>query len=327
MIKCRVCGEPTGTDNYSIKEMHFGTRDLFDYTQCSNCNCLQILCVPDNLAQYYPDDYYSKQLKKIHYRNPLLKILFEARLNAQLTHRKLLSSLLFFMPKPKLPAWMDGMSLTSRSNILDVGSGAGQLLHKLSKRGFRSLYGLDPFIEKPLSYSNGVQIDKNQIWDLAERRDKQNSFDLIMMHHSLEHIPDQHRTMEAAAQLLKPAGTLLIRIPICSSWAWSHYREHWVQLDAPRHIVLHSEKSISHLAKNYDLELVDIVYDSTEFQFTGSERYKLDIPLVEGSNNDIFSAKVIEDFKNRSIDLNSKGEGDQACFIFQQASASSNDQA
>jgi len=43
--------------------------------------------------------------------------------------------------------------------------------------------------------------------------------------------------MEKAAKV--PGGWCVIRIPTVSSFAWEHYREQWVQLDAPRHFFLH----------------------------------------------------------------------------------------
>ena len=63
--------------------------------------------------------------------------------------------------------------------------------------------------------------------------------------------PDQ-RTFSAAHDLLNKDGVLLVRVPLSSSWAWEHYRENWVQLDAPRHLYLHSVKSMEVLARQPD---------------------------------------------------------------------------
>ena len=128
--------------------MYFGTRDTFEYQQCADCSCLQIVAIPDNLGQYYPADYYSKLIKKEYERDKPRSALKEIKLNACLGNHRLTSSLLFFVRKPRLPDWMAYLDIHSQSRILDVGCGAGKLLLKLAKKGFRHLEGADPFISR-----------------------------------------------------------------------------------------------------------------------------------------------------------------------------------
>jgi hypothetical protein len=64
----------------------------------------------------------------------------------------------------------------------------------------------------------------------------------------------------------------------------------------------------------------DLEFDSTEFQFLGSELYLRDIPLKNGNRyfenhrGPIFAKEQIEAFKEKAIELNKKNDGDQACF-------------
>jgi 2-polyprenyl-3-methyl-5-hydroxy-6-metoxy-1,4-benzoquinol methylase len=296
--------------------MYFGTRDEFEYQQCADCSCLQIVDIPHNMGRYYPEQYYSKHIKKQHRHNIMLSALREMKLDAALGGHKLKSAILFFLRRPRLPEWINYLNLNSNSRVLDVGCGAGKLLLKLDKKGFRRLEGVDPFIDESISYPCGVRIYKKQIWDIAKDNDKFKSFDLVMMHHSLEHIPDQHRTFVAASDLLKAQGALLIRVPLSSSWAWEHYRENWVQLDPPRHLYLHSLKSMELLGSKHGFMLNSVHFDSTKFQFTGSEKYLKNIPLIEKEDNELFSAQELYEFKRKAEKLNNDGKGDQACFIF-----------
>ena len=39
--------------------MMFGFADEFEYFECSNCGCLQIMEFPENIGKYYPSKYYS----------------------------------------------------------------------------------------------------------------------------------------------------------------------------------------------------------------------------------------------------------------------------
>ncbi len=139
-----------------------------------------------------------------------------------------------------------------------------------------------------------------------------------MFHHSFEHLPDPIEALEAVHRLLSPGGECMIRIPLVSSEAWKKYGTHWVQLDAPRHFFLFSIESLKVLAEKTKFKIKEIVYDSSEFQFWGSEQYLKDIPLMAensyGKNpaKSIFTKTQIEDYKKMADKLNRESQGDQA---------------
>ena len=146
-----------------------------------------------------------------------------------------------------------------------------------------------------------------------------------MTHHSFEHMQDPLEVLKRFYQLLKPDRFLLIRVPIVSSFAWRHYGVHWVAIDAPRHLYLHSLKSVEMLSKRAGFRLIDVVFDSTEFQFIGSELYLRDIPLSDSdtygrnSKNSIFSQNQIEAYRQKANELNLRNDGDQACiYLYKQ---------
>ena len=65
-------------------------------------------------------------------------------------------------------------------------------------------------------------------------------------------------------------------------------------------------------------KIKEIVYDSNEFQFWGSQQYLEDIPLMAensyGKNpaKSIFTKTQIEDYKKMADKLNRESQGDQA---------------
>jgi hypothetical protein len=75
------------------------------------------------------------------------------------------------------------------------------------------------------------------------------------------------------------------------------------------------------LAEKADLSLRNVIYNSSELQFWGSEQYLKDIPLrseksyAENAANSIFSKKQIEAFKQKAKELNSANQGDTASFL------------
>jgi SAM-dependent methyltransferase len=215
---------------------------------------------------------------------------------------------------PKLYQWFKSECCKPDYQILDVGCGSGKLLLRLKKKGFSNLTGIDPFIHEDIFYQNGVNILKKEI------KDVEGQFDFIMLHHSLEHMSNPLETFENLYRILKPDRFALIRTPVASSYAWKKYGANWVQLDAPRHLFLHTVKSMQILADKVGFEIHDIIFDSTEFQFLGSEQYMRDIPLKDirsyktKSNESIFSEEEVRHFKEKAAELNKNGEGDQACF-------------
>ena len=320
-ISCRICGEDKAAEWLYPREMMFGRRNHFTYFRCAMCECLQAAEVPIDLAEYYPKDYYSLQTLP----DPSVPWWIEQKrrwafpymTSHKLGWNNLWGSLLCqFKNGPPYPGWLQFLAhATSHAGgVLDVGCGSGMNLLSLRDCGFIRLRGVDPFIPKSISYKGDVRIDKCQLQEVKGK------FGLIMFHHVFEHLENPLLALEQARQLLAPDGQILIRIPMSDSMPAKKYQENWVQLDAPRHITLNTRKSMDLAAKKTGMKIARVVYDSTEFQFWGSEQYLLDIPLMDKrsfQNNPpvkIFDDNIISSFIEQSKILNQKQQGDQAAF-------------
>ena len=317
---CRICGNTEGNAAYFPKEMMFGWREEFEYFECGRCGCLQIARIPENLARYYPSEgYYAyKPPKKKHYPAWVLRLRHE-RTRYFLGEFSLAGAVIGPLSKrPEHFDWFRQGRVSLASRIVDIGCGAGGLLLKLQREGFRSLLGADPFIQADIDYGNGVRILKRGLEEL------EGEFDFIMLHHSFEHMPDPAAALEALARRLAPEGTLLLRIPVSDCYARRKYGLDWMAWDAPRHLYLHSVKSMQLLAAGAGLQIAGIVYDSSGQQFSSSELYIRGVPYVEhgkyrpdrgkDARPDAFSQEEWDGFQAKAAELNRKGEGDTACF-------------
>lgn len=319
---CRICENAESNRGFNAREMMFGTRDTFDYFECAQCGTVQICDVPD-LSRHYPKGYLAfdskvdiaANLSRRLSAKPIGKHLLEGK-------SKLGKFIVESRPwvKDHFPASMREypMGLDFNSRILDFGCGSGKLLQSLHYFGFNYLTGADAFIEKDIFYPTGVKIYKSKLKELEP------VFDLIMLHHSFEHLPDPLESLRQILRLMHQDSYCLIRIPL-ASYAWQKYGVNWVQMDPPRHLFLYTENSFRLLAQKAGLIVEHVKYDSGSFQFWGSELYARDIPLLDErshwTNPDAktFSPEHMADWQKQAEELNAAGNGDMACFYLKRA--------
>ena len=314
---CASCGADGGHRLHAAREMMFGLGGAFTYRECGGCGCLELLDPPADPAPYYPADYYS-------YRRGAGRRL--ERLDAWLKRRRARACLEGGDPlgallkrafgEPAQLRWMRRLGIGRGDAVLDVGCGAGELLRELQRDGFRRLAGIDPYLPADLDLGQGLVVRREHLADVTERHD------LVMLHHVLEHLPDQRGVFAQLRRVVKPGGGLLVRVPLADSLAWRRYGADWVQLDAPRHLVLHTRRSLEALAAGAGFTLEGREDDGTAFQFWGSEQYRRGIPLRDPRSHATdprrspFTRAELDGFAREAAQANRDGESDQAAFFF-----------
>ena len=312
MTPCRICNNIDRNSVILAREMMYGTREEFGYFECAQCGCVQIDAIPQNLSSFYPTDYYSLSLGN----EPAIKRYIRRLRDAQLLGRaSLLGSLATRIHgQPEYGPWLANRGLPSDAKILDVGAGAGSLVFHIAEAGFSQVSGIEPNIESDIQLSNGATILKSTLAKTI------GLYDLVMLHHSFEHMPDPLEQLIHVRRILEPNGIVIIRIPIVGTYAWNTYGPNWVQLDAPRHLTLHTKESLAILADQAGLVVTSIEFDSTEFQFWGSDLYSCNIALVEAMDLNQPKAPVgaskLRQMRTQAEHLNSIGQGDQAALTF-----------
>ena len=311
---CRICNFSGDSPVYTVREMMYGLRDKFNYFQCTQCQCLQISEFPSDMSPYYPQDYFSiSQNPENLYSSPLVSWARRARDSCSILNEGVWGRLIrLFYPECLDMASLRHLKLTRKKRIVDVGCGTGFLLYYLREAGFENLLGVEPHIADDIRYSNGLVIKKAMLNELDEEQD------VIMFHHSFEHMPNPIETLSLVCRLMSRGGTCMIRIPLVSSEAWKKYGTNWIQLDAPRHFFLYSIESLKILAEKTKFKIKEIIYDSNESQFWGSQQFLEDIPLLAENSyarnpaKSIFSRAEIKGYKKMARELNSCSQGDQA---------------
>ena len=321
-VACRICGNTSNNSLHVLREMMFGYRDEFEYVECFKCGCLQISEIPINLEKYYPIKYYSLSIHNQTISSKVSSFLKQKRFVYCLIKRGIIGSITTKVyGVPDIINVLNKVKPSMDSKILDVGCGAGHLLLGLRECGYLHLTGIDPFISDDICYENGVRIYKKNIFELTGQ------YDFVILNHSFEHMSDPVSIFQSLALRLATNGLIIIRIPLVSSFAWRSYKTNWVQLDAPRHLFLHSTKSIEILSEMAGLRVESIEFDSNAFQFWGSEQYQRDIPLyheksfLKSRRKSIFTDSQIVEYEKRSAELNADKIGDQATIYIRKMSS------
>ena len=295
--------------------MLHGTRDPFDYVECAVCGCVQISPIPADLSPYYPRDYFSFRSHRGLDRNLVRRFIDPRRVRARFGSKDPIGAMAEAVSRPfDYVDWVRRAGLGPHARVLDVGCGAGKTLLNMALGGFPQPQGVDPFIDETLHYRCGVTVHRLALEAYA--RTAPGAFDLIMFHHSLEHLLDPRAALATAQSLMSATGRILVAAPVADSFAWRAYGADWCNLDPPRHIHLLTARSMEILAGQAGLEVVEARSIGRISQFTGSERYRRDIPANDRRRDrDLFGGAQLALWRRRTEALNRQGEGDQTMFI------------
>lgn len=309
---CIICQNTQNNTTIGVKELQLGLGEVFNYQLCGNCGSLQLQDIPPDLGKYYPNNnYYSFNLgitvlqQADRFRKAQADYLLMGK-------NKILGGLFSIGFKmPDYYQWIKNTRAKYNDAILDIGTGNGSLLTRLFRIGFTNLTGIDPFITESKDYGP-VKILKMDIFEVTQQ------YDIIMMHHSLEHMFEPKKVLQQLQKILKPGGRLLIRIPVMGNYGWKKYGTWWCGIDAPRHIFIPSEKALRMMLEEAGFEIDRFEYDSSDYVIWSTEQYKKGMALHDPKSQminpkaSLFTKTQIKEFRKIMKTENEKGNGDTA---------------
>lgn len=256
IAQCRNCGFiyvsplPSGDD---LKDLEVYTEDPFGYLEASEtCEC--------GAARISEPLGMQKRLSSFQKR-------LEARLQEGLSYYWLPHILSEFFVRP--------------GRILDVGCGPGSLIELMKANRWEGT-GIE-LSPKYVRYAKSKQLDVIE-GTLKEAKLGSESFDVVTMMHTLEHIPEPLLELQEAMRVLKTQGLLVVAVPNISSLMARISGASWEWIAPPLHLYYFTPRTLRRMAEKAGFRVIKTMtaYGDVNHLQTLSQRIfrKLKLPVA-----------------------------------------------
>jgi SAM-dependent methyltransferase len=127
--------------------------------------------------------------------------------------------------------------------LLDFGCGGGVFLQRMHRQGWH-VTGIDSSLDAARRVRTELGL-RALAGSLPHANLDPESFDVITMWQSLEHVHDPREVVQQAFFLLAPGGKLLVSAPNIESLGFQWFGRNWYGLDLPRHLTHFSPRTLT----------------------------------------------------------------------------------
>tara|TARA_B100001093_G_scaffold520132_1_gene612979 strand:+ start:1127 stop:1876 length:750 start_codon:yes stop_codon:yes gene_type:complete len=162
---------------------------------------------------------------------------------------------------PEIVRWVGQMSA---GKLLDIGCGPGWFLSSLGdewdKHGVEISSFAANLASKYAKVFNGNLENYNE-----------SNFDIIVMNHVIEHLPDPISALKKIKRILKKSGKLILGTPDFDSAAARRYGDNFRLLHDPTHVSLFSQESMYRCLRDLGFHIDDVEFPFFETQWFNRE--------------------------------------------------------
>ncbi len=243
--QCPLCGSGRLTSVSSVTD-HLVTGEVFEIVECPACGARHTSPVPseEEIGRYYE----SEQYKPHSDRGVSLSDLAYRTVRGVMIGKK--------------RKWIERLTGKKDGQLLDVGCGTGEFAASMRDNGWdvtcvdsseaARKEAHERFELEPLSPAQWLETDPAR-------------FDCITFWHTLEHVHEPRRYLNAARSGLQEGGVLLIGLPNFTSHDAVVYGDHWAAYDVPRHLTHFSPSAMDRFLTSCGFALegtVGLPYDA-----------------------------------------------------------------
>jgi 2-polyprenyl-3-methyl-5-hydroxy-6-metoxy-1,4-benzoquinol methylase len=182
----------------------------FDYYRCSTCGLIFLHPIPEGLSSYYDQSYHR------------IPATLEALGAIAQTRRDKLATIQRFVP---------------RGSLLEIGPSYGDLAYPAKQAGY-SVDAIEMDADCVRFLNEVVGVNALHSADPLAVLKTLGQYDVIVLWHVIEHLPDVWSVLAEAAQHLTPKGILVLAAPNPDAVQFKLFGAKWAHLDAPRHLQL-----------------------------------------------------------------------------------------
>jgi SAM-dependent methyltransferase len=241
---CPVCGSSSGRSYLAgCRDLLCGVDGEWSIQECISCGLLFTIPRSDEeqIAAFYPKHYpgyHPAEGVKPHSFLSIFKWV------ATLPYRIRFGS-------PELRPAPFG-----QKRFLDVGCGGGALLSAMQALGW-SCFGIDlseESIQSSRQRAPQASVKKAVLQDLRE----ESFYDLIVLSHVLEHLPNPISSLQHCLRLLRPGGKLVIVVPNIASAEAKLFSRSWLGLEIPRHLIHFTERTAKNVIERAGFQIENV---------------------------------------------------------------------
>ena len=144
--------------------------------------------------------------------------------------------------------------------VLDVGCGVGHHGAAFREHGW-TVHGVEPSASAAREAGRrGLVVHQGTLDDAPPMEE---SFDVVMFNHSLEHIPHPGHALQRAYSMLKVGGEIAVAVPDFGCWQRRLFNARWFHLDVPRHLQHFTSTTLADLGDQAGFEDVSVTRHSS----------------------------------------------------------------
>jgi len=238
-IKCHVCDSECRIVFTATDKRYDSTPDQeFKIFECPSCGTGQTVPQPENIADYYIEEYYGERI--------------ETRNNQGILNR--------FSDRYESVLGINELIPTEKGRLLEIGCGPGHDLVDFSEQGWE-VVGVEPnksAVEMGRRKYD-LTIHHGTLDEIADRLEK-SSFDVVLLNHVFEHIPNPRETIRYINEVIAPTGLVIIEVPNFDSVLRRVLGEFWGDCDVPRHVYHYTPQSLEYLMNEQGFRKIDSSY-------------------------------------------------------------------